>query len=101
MKVIKFTINEDYYNDFKDICSKEDITVKKKINVLLSQDTEFADITEYLPSDYDEKIKRVTLKINEELYKGIMKKCGKFDLKVSKYVPYLIYRYLLDISEKS
>ena len=94
MKVIKFTINEDYYEKFKILCSKDGITMKRKLNVLVSQDTEVVDIKDYFPSDYNENIRNVTLKINEEIYKGIMKKCGKLDLKVKKYVPYLIYRYL-------
>jgi|LGOV01.1.fsa_nt_gb hypothetical protein len=100
MKVIKFTINEDYYEQFKILCSKDDITVKRKLNVLVSQDAESTDIKEYFPSDYNEKMRKVTLKINEEIYKGIMKKCGKLDLKVNKYVSYLIYRYLHDMNIK-
>jgi hypothetical protein len=95
MQIIKFTMNEKYYDEFKDMCIKQDITVKKKLNILLSQDTEPGDITKYFPSDYDESIRSVTLKVNEELYKGVMKNCGRFDLKSRKYVPYLIYKYLL------
>lgn len=94
MKVIKFSINEKYYNQLKDICLKEELTIKKKLNILLSQDRDCANIRDYYPDDYNEDIKKITLKINEELYKGIMKKCGKFDLKTREYVPYLIYKYL-------
>jgi len=94
MKVIKFTINEKYYNELKEICLQEELTIKRKINILLSQDTQCINIRDYFPEDYNQDIKKVTLKINEELYKGIMKKCGKLDLKTREYVPYLIYRYL-------
>lgn len=95
MKVIKFTINENYYEEFKDICISEDITIKKKINSLLSSDVRRVDINEYFPIDHDKNMRKVTLKINEELYKGIMKNCGRFDFKASRYVAYLIYKFLL------
>ena len=97
MKVIKFTINENYYNELKSKCEENDLTVKRKINVLVSQDTaytDYEDINEYFPEDSKENVKKVTLKVNEELYKGIMKNCGKLDLRTNKYIPYLIYRYL-------
>ncbi len=96
MKVIKFTINEDYYNELKEICVDEGITIKRKINVLLSMDPGFDNINDYFPADSKENVKRLTLKVNEELYKGIMKRCGQLDLRANKYVPYLIYRYLLN-----
>lgn len=95
MKIIKFSINENYYDRLKDVCETEDITVKRKINILLSQDTDTSNIRQVFPLDYNENLKSITLKINEELYKGIMKKCGKLDIRVNKYVPYLIYKYLL------
>lgn len=94
MKILKFTINEDYYNEFKDRCLEENITVKKKLNVLVSRDSEYIDINQFSPSDFDKNIKKVTLKVNEELYKGVMKKCGKEDVRASKYLPYLIYKFL-------
>ncbi|MBN2260620.1 MAG: hypothetical protein JW702_08740 [Clostridiales bacterium] len=94
MQVIKFSISEPHYNSLKDICIKEEITVKKKINILLAQDTQTINIKDYFPNGHHENPKKVTLKINEELYKGIMKKCGQLDIKVSQYVPYLIYKYL-------
>ena len=95
MKVIKFTINQSYYDELKSICEEEDITIKRKINILLTDDIGIPDTKKYIPTDLDNNIKRITLKINEELYKGIMKKCGKFDIRVNKYLPYLIYKYLL------
>jgi len=96
MRVVKFTINENYYNDFKEICTKEEITVKKKLNVLLAHDKdETVNIRDYFPKNHNEALRSVTLKINEELYKGFLKKCGKMDIKASKYVPYLIYRFLM------
>ena len=95
MKVVKFSINEDYYNLFKEECLKTEITIKRKLNVVLSQDRQTQNFTDVYPADYLEKRKPVTLKINEELYKSIMKNCGKFDVAPKKYLPYLIYKYLL------
>lgn len=100
MKIIRFTINEDYYEKFTLLCSKDDITVKRKINVLVSQDTNPTDLKKYFPADYSKNIRRVSLKINEQIYKGIMKNCGKFDIKVSKYISYLIYKYLHEMNNK-
>lgn len=95
MKVVKFSINEDYYNLFKEDCLKTEMTIKRKLNVVLSQDRETQNFTDIYPADYLEKRKPVTLKINEELYKSIMKNCGKYDVTPKKYLPYLIYKYLL------
>lgn len=94
MKIVKFSMNEDYYDRFKAICDKDDLTIKRKLNILLSQDTVAVEVKVYFPKDAHEKSKSVTLKINEELYKGIMKNCGKFNESPRQYVPYLIYRYL-------
>ncbi len=94
MKVVKFTINEADYTKFKEVCVVENITVKKKLNVLISKDREPGNINKYFPNTVDGEQKKVTLKVNEELYKGIMKNCGKFDLRPAKYVPYLIYKFL-------
>lgn len=99
MKVIKFTINDDYYEELKNICTQQEITIKRMINILLSKDNQYTDIEEYFPDDANHNTKRVTLKVNEELYKGVMKNCGKYDLKVTRYVPYLIYRFLLEDKE--
>lgn len=95
MKVVKFSINEDYYNLFKEDCLKTEVTIKRKLNVVLSQDRETQNFTDIYPADYLEKRKPVTLKINEELYKSIMKNCGKYDVTPKKYLPYLIYKHLL------
>ncbi len=100
MKVIKFSMNETYYNLLKDICEKEDIVIKRKLNILLSQDREVVNVKDFFPSDHNEKTKSITLKINEELYKGIMKNCGKLNESSRHYVPYLIYRYLADKNQK-
>jgi len=94
MRVVKFKINEKYYDEFKEICVRDNVTIKGKLNVLLSQDVSPRNITDYYPEDANQNTRRLTLKINEELYKGIMKKCGKYDFAPSKYVPYLIYKYL-------
>jgi hypothetical protein len=95
MKVVKFSINEDYYNLFKEECVKTDITIKRKLNVILSQDRQTENFTDVYPADHHEKRKPVTLKVNEELYKSIMKNCGRYDVLPKKYLPYLIYKFLL------
>lgn len=100
MKVLKFTINEKYYEAFKSQCQQEDITVKRKLNVLLAQDRKPANLLAYYPEDSKEDLRKLTLKVNEELYKGVMKKCGQMDYKVRQYLPYLIYRYLQTVKEK-
>ncbi|MCK8059686.1 MULTISPECIES: hypothetical protein [unclassified Fusibacter] len=96
MKVIKFAINEAYYTRFQDICFDEDITIKKKLNVLLAKDTDPSDFTDYFPATSEAEFKKVTLKLNDELYKSIMKNCGRYDLRSSRYVPYLIYKFLYE-----
>lgn len=101
MKVIKFNINETYYNAFKDICVAEEITIKRKINVLLSRDNQTVDTKSFFPEDAHLNPKPITLKVNEELHKGLMKKCGLLDLRVSHYVPYLIYRFLQNADDKT
>jgi len=94
MRVIKFTINENYYEEFKNKCFDQDITVKKKLNVLIAQDSTVENIKDLFPEDHNENPRKITLKVNEELFKSIMKKCGTLDLKIGNYMPYLIYRYL-------
>jgi len=98
MKIIKFSMNEAYYEQLKGICDRDGITVKRKLNILLSQDTAPVVIKDHFPADANEKSKSITLKINEELYKGIMKNCGKFNESPRHYVPYLIYKYLKTIN---
>lgn len=94
MRIIKFSINEDYYNRFKDICDSENITVKKKLNVLVSQDLYSKDMDQYFPKNANIHTKHLTLKVNEELYKGIIKNCDKNDIRMKKYIQYLIYKFL-------
>jgi len=96
MKVLKFRIHEDIFELFKDACQQEDITVKKKLNVLLAQDRTPDFITDYFPDDHSEKSRKMTLKVNEELYKGVMKKCGQNDFRVKDYLAYLIYKFAID-----
>lgn len=96
MKVLKFKVHADYFEEFKNICTEENITVKKKYNVLLSQDRNTSDIMDYFPEDHSENLRKMTLKVNEELYKGVMKKCGRLDLRVRDYMAYLIYKFLLE-----
>ncbi|MDA3847097.1 MAG: hypothetical protein PF505_11245 [Vallitaleaceae bacterium] len=95
MKIIKFAVNEDYYSDMITMCSMDDTTVKMKLGVLLSNDTDdVVDIKEFFPPDYNDKLRTVTLKINENLYDGITKKADQLAVKPSTYVKYLIYRFL-------
>lgn len=94
MKVVKFAINEVYYQQFKSHCEENGLTIKKKLNVLLAQDTEPENIKSHFPEDAHEDVKRVTLKVNEELYKGVMKKCGKYELRTNQYIAYLIFKFL-------
>jgi len=97
MRYLKFTINGDYYDKFTSICEKEEITIKKKINVLLSQDKgEVSNIKDYYPIEQFEKQRTITLKINEELYKGIIIRSDNLEIRASKYIPYLIYRFFSD-----
>ena len=98
MKVLKFTVNEAYYNEFKAICDAESMTIKRKLNVLVAQDTSPQDLKSYFPENYLDTPKKLTLKVNEELYKGVMKQCGQHDFRVRVYLPYLIYKFL---SEKN
>jgi len=94
MRVVKFKINDTYYEEFKSICVDDGVTIKKKLNILLAQDPNPENITDYYPEDANENSRKLTLKINEELYRSIMKKCGRYDFSPSKYVPYLIYKFL-------
>lgn len=95
MRSIQFSINEDYYNRFKLDCELRGLVVKKRLNVLLSQDVLTTDIQAVFPKDAHQKPKRITLKLNEELYKGIMKNCDKRDVSPKTYLPFLIYKSLL------
>lgn len=95
MRIIKFSINENAYESFVEKCKAEDITVKKKINVLLSQDnSRDININDYFPENQDQNLRTITLKVNEELYKGVMKNSDRLDIKSKRYVPFLIYKYL-------
>jgi hypothetical protein len=96
MRVFRFSINEAYYKQFQDICFDEDITIKKKLNVLLAKDNDPREIEEYFPTTTEEQFKKVTLKVNEEFYKSIMKNCGRYDLRSTRYIPYLIYKCVYD-----
>lgn len=96
MKVLKFRIENQYYDQFKDQCLGQDITVKKKLNVLLAADRNPHNILSYFPDSHFDDLKKMTLKVNEEFYKGVMKKCGQNDFKVKDYLAYLIYKHLTE-----
>ncbi len=101
MKVLKYKIDADYFEKFKKICDDEEITVKKKLNVLLAEDRNTSNIMAYFPEEHDDKLRKMTLKVSEELYKGVMKKCGQHDLRVKDYLAYLVYKFLSDEYNKS
>lgn len=92
MKVLKFRVENQYYDKFKSNCETEGITVKKKLNVLLAGDNNPRDIQSHFPETHFNDLKKMTLKVNEEFYKGVMKKCGQNDFTVRDYLAYLIYK---------
>lgn len=95
MRILKFSINRSAYETFIEKCKQEDITVKKKLNVLLSQDNSTdVDIYDYYPENDDQDLRTITLKVNEELYKGVMKSSDRLNVKSKRFLPYLIYKYL-------
>jgi len=95
MRIIKFSINENSYETFLKECKDKDITVKRKINVLISQDKAIdTDINDYFPENLDKDLRTITLKVNEELFKGVMKGSDRLGIKSKRYIPYLIYKYL-------
>jgi hypothetical protein len=96
MKVLKFKIENKYYDQFKEICDQDGITIKRKLNVLMAEDHKPNNILSYLPETHFDDIKKITLKVNEELYKGVMKQCGKNDFNPRDYLAYLIYKFLSD-----
>lgn len=96
MKVVKFNINEEHYEEFKSICEDQGVPVKRKLNFLLAGDVKKCDINEYFPVEHDKSVRKITLKINEEFYKSIMKNCGRFDYKPNRYLAYLVYKFLLE-----
>ena len=95
MRIIKFTINERAYETFSNMCKEEDITIKKKINVLLSKDnTREYSGDDIFPADSNQELRTITLKLNEEVYKGIMKNSDILEMKSKRYIQYLIYKYI-------
>lgn len=96
MKVLKFKVHADHFETFKNLCIAQEITIKKKLNVLLSEDFHTEDIYDYFPEDHDAMARKMTLKVNEPLFKGVMKKCGLMELRAKDYMAYLIYKYLRD-----
>ncbi len=100
MKVLKFRIHETYFEEFKNICIEEDLNVKKKLNILVAQDRFPSDIKSYFPEEHYDNLRSMTLKVNEHLFKGVMKNCGLYDFRVRDYMPYLIYKFLLSRKEQ-
>lgn len=96
MKVLKFKVENKYYDRFKEICDQDGITVKKKLNVLIAEDTHPSNIKSYFPESHFDDIKKITLKVNEEFYKSVMKQCGKNDFSPRDYLAYLIYKFLVN-----
>lgn len=97
MQIIKFTINEVYYEKFKTICTEEDITIKKKLNELMLVDTApVENIRDYYPEDFNETQRIISLKVNEEFHFDVSERAEVLGINASKYVTYLIYRFLKD-----
>lgn len=95
MRIFRFAINEDIYKQFTSICDQEEITIKKKLNVLLAQDkTSESGINQYLQDKDDFDLRMITLKVNEELYKGIMKNSDILAVNPKNYIPYLINKFM-------
>jgi hypothetical protein len=95
MRIIKFSINEISYESFLANCKEEDITAKRKINVLISKDySSVTNINDYFPDNNEVTLRTITLKVNEELHKGVMKGSDRLGIKSKRYIPYLIYKYL-------
>ncbi len=100
MRVLKFKINSQDYETFVNICKTEEIPVKRKLNVLVSQYSAIdTDINEYFPEDFDQDLRSITLKVNEELYKSFMKSSDRLDVNLRRFIPYLIHRLLKERSE--
>jgi len=94
MRIIKFSINEITYESFLANCKEANITVKKKINVLISKDdSRETNINDYFPDNNNVTLRTITLKVNEELHKGVMKGSDRLGIKSKRYIPYLIYKY--------
>lgn len=96
MKVLKFRVDIDCFEQFKAYCLEEGITIKKKLNVLVAQDTMPSDILDYFPENHENSTRKMTLKVNDQLHKGVMKNVDRFELRVRDYLPYLIYKFLLE-----
>ncbi|MCH4889055.1 hypothetical protein EZV73_15780 [Acidaminobacter sp. JC074] len=100
MRVLKFKINSRDYKAFQDICKEEDIPIKRKLNVLVAKYSAIdTDLDEYFPEDFDQDLRSITLKVNEELYKGCIKSADRFEVSLRKFVPYLIHRLIKESND--
>lgn len=95
MKVIKFKVEVESFDEFKALCLEEGVTVKNKLYSLALQDKFPSDILDYFPEDADENLRRLTLKVSNDLNTLVMGKCKDFGFRLRDYVPYLIYKCLL------
>lgn len=96
MKVIKFKINSSFYELFKAECIEENITVKNKLYQIHRFDEDADMMDEFNPEGYDEDLRSLTLKVNEDFFKSVTKKCYEWDLRLRAYMPYLIQKYLIE-----
>lgn len=94
MNVLKFRINEDYFDKFKEICTKKEITVKQLLFDTMMECPEKGQIANYLPEDFNENLRNLTLKVNNGFFKTVAKKSTQLDISVRDYMPYLVYRCL-------
>lgn len=101
MQVLKFNINSTAYESFLTMCRAEDITVKRKINVLISKYSSIdTDIDTYFPENFDQDLRSLTLKVNDELYRSAAKSADRLDISIRRFLAYLIYRLLLDTASE-
>jgi len=94
MNVLKFKINETYFDRFKEICQAKDSTVKNMLYITLTESDHEDFITNVFPEDFNENLRHLTLKVNNDLYKGVAKKCTRMDVSVRDYMQYLIFKCL-------
>lgn len=96
MKVLKFKINETHFETFKTICSDNDITVKHLLYLTMTEAEHTGLISDYIPEDFNDNLRNITLKVSNDMHKGVAKRCTKLDVSVRDYMQYLIYKCLDD-----
>lgn len=96
MKVLKFKINEKHFDAFKAICIDNDVTVKHLLYLTMTEAEHTGLISEYIPEDFNDNLRHITLKVSNDMHKSVAKRCTKLDVSVRDYMQYLIYKCLID-----